>query len=138
MQTFFARSLHIQLNIDAIQQWPENFRTIVLYSLSAAATIASRVAKIAARAGIHRRDQLESRGKISLPRNTRYCYMAGLQWLTENVQNVPRKFRQFVKKQDPVMGTRYLAGSWIRSAADQRRCRGRVMWLAKGSLPPAG
>ena len=93
VQTLFARSLHIKLDIDAIQKRSGYFRAIVFDPFGAARTVAPWIAEITAGAGIHGPDQLEACRKVRLPLNPRYRNLAGFERLTQNIKNMPGEFR---------------------------------------------
>jgi hypothetical protein len=56
------------------------------------------MAEIAARAGVHRRDQLEARRKIGLACGTRDGDVAGFKRFAQHFKHVARKFRQLVEE----------------------------------------
>lgn len=69
-----------QMQVDAIEQWPGQFGAVALDLLRGAATAVARIAQIAARAGVHRRDQLKTRGKAYLVARPGNDDMATLEW----------------------------------------------------------
>src|SRR6202035_5047739 len=56
---------------------------------------------------------------------------AGFERLPQAVQNLWLEFRQFVEKQNTMMGERNFARPRARAAADKRRHRGRMMRRAE-------
>ena len=82
-------------------------------------------------ARIHRRDQLKP-GRIDDamigPRDRDF---PGLERLTQAVEDLGLKLRQFVEEQDAVVGERDLAGLGMDAAADQSRHGGRVVGAAE-------
>ena len=92
--------------------------------------------RLAAAAGIHRRDELEARGIDDAVIGARDRDFADLDRLAQAVERLRLEFRQFVEKQHAVMGERDFAGLGVDAAADQRRHRGRMMRRAE--RPPVG
>src|SRR5262245_51736644 len=86
---------------------------------------------MAAAAGIHRRDKLEPRRVDDAVVRPGDRDFAGFERLPQAIQNLRLEFRQFVEKQNTMMGERNLAGPRVRAAAHQRRHRSRMMWRAK-------
>ena len=95
---------------------------------------ARRIAVPAARAGIHRGDQLASGREVGLLRRARNRDAAGLQRLAQHLEHVPVEFREFVEEQHAEVRERDLARLRRVAAADQRGAR-RVMRRAE--RPPA-
>ena len=91
----------------------------------------------AARAGIHRGDQLELRRERALPRGARDVDDAGLERLAQRLEHAAVPLRQFVEEQHAVMRERDFAGARIAAAADQRDAARRVMRRAERPLAPA-
>ena len=96
----------------------------------------ARVAEPAARAWIHRRDELEARGERTLPRGAGDVDRAGLERLAQHFENAPVPFRQLVEEEHAVMGERYLSGTRIAAAADQRDAARSVMRRAERRRRP--
>ena len=74
-----------------------------------------------ATAWIHRRDQLHARGVSHVMIGARHNGAARFQRLAQGFERAALEFRQFVEKQDTVMGERYFAGLGLHAAADQSR-----------------
>ncbi|MNR67248.1 hypothetical protein D3C85_1911470 [compost metagenome] len=69
--------------------------------------------QIAARAGIHRRQQLETRGIGYLPRGSGDMDLAALQRFPQHLQYFAIVFRQLIQKQHAAMGKADLAGTRV-------------------------
>ena len=61
----------------------------------------------------------------------RHIDPSGFNRLAQRIQGLPRKFRQFVEKQNPAMRQRNFARSRLSPAADQRGHGSRMMRAAK-------
>src|SRR2546421_496133 len=85
-----------------------------------AAAFAAEMPQIAARAGVHRADQLKSRRILGLARGARNRDPAGLERLAQGFEHLAVEFRQLVQKQNAVVRERYFAGTRGAAPADQR------------------
>ena len=81
--------------------------------------LAGPVIEISARTGIHGGGQHESGGKGQRHGGARDAYRAVLQRLSHNLQNVTREFREFIQKEDAVVGQRHFAGAGHGAASNQ-------------------
>ena len=115
---------------------PEMRAAIARDLVRRAAAPAAGVAEIAARAGIHRRDELEPRRKRRLARRARDVDAARFERLAQHFEHPAIPLRQLVEEQHAVMRERDLAGPRIAAAADQRDRGGRVVRRAKRAPPP--
>ena len=94
----------------------------------------ARLARMAAAARIHRRDELKPRRIDDAVVCAGDCHFAGFERLAQAIEDLRLKFRQFVEKQNAMMGKRDFAGPGPRPATDKRRHRGRMVRRAKRSL----
>src|SRR4051812_44035243 len=94
------------------------------------------MSQIAARAWIHRRDQLEVRRELCLTRGTRNRDAARLQRFAQRFEDAPLEFRQLVEKQDAVMRERDLSRSRVAAAAHERDRRSGMMRSTERALLP--
>src|SRR5688572_21143404 len=67
----FARRRHFELDVDAVGERTRDAAAVARDALGRAAAARAAVAAMAARAGIHRSDELETRRKLRLARGTR-------------------------------------------------------------------
>jgi len=81
---------------------------------------ALRVSLVAARAGIHRRDELECRRKVRLARRARDGDAPRLERLAQHLEHVAAEFRQLVEEEHALVRKRDLAGPRRRAAAHER------------------
>jgi hypothetical protein len=79
------------------------------------------MAEIAARAGIHRRDQLEARGEIGLPCRARNGDVARLERFAQYLQYFSIEFRKLIEEKDAVMGERYFSGTGRTAAVNSTK-----------------
>jgi uncharacterized protein YeaO (DUF488 family) len=119
------------MEIDAIEQRPGDTRLIIGGTARRAAAGAAGVAQITAFAGVHRRDELDPRGKGNVAVGARHRDLAGLQRLAQRIEHRALEFGQFVEKQHAEMREADLARANLEPAAHQRRHRGRVMRRAE-------
>ena len=121
------------MEIDAVEQRTRKPRLILRDAARIGLAVAgeARVRRMAAAAGIHRRDELKSRRIDDAMIGAGDGDLAGLDRLAQAVQNLGLEFRQLIEKQDAMMGERNLARPRPRAAADQSRHRGRMMRRAK-------
>ena len=80
-----------------------------------------------ARTGVHRRDELEPGGERRRPTDPRDRDPTLLHRLAERLEDVASELRQLVEEQHALIGQRDLAGRQVRSAADHRGVRDRVV-----------
>src|ERR1700686_3408485 len=89
------------------------------------------LARMAATARIHRRGELKPGWVDDAVVRTGDRDFAGFERLSQAVQNLRLEFRQFVEKQNTMMGERNFAWPRAGAAADERRHRGRMMRRAE-------
>lgn len=86
---------HVDLDVDAIEQRPGQLAQIARRDVGCAAAASGRIAVPAARAGVHRGDQLTGGGKIGLLRGARDRDAAAFERLAQHFEHVPVEFGQF-------------------------------------------
>src|SRR5438874_10856765 len=87
--------------------------------------------QIAAGAGVHRTDQLESRRILGLACRARNRDAAGFERFAQGFEYLAVEFRQLVQKQHAVVRQRSFAGARIAAASDQRNAGSRVVRSAE-------
>ena len=102
-QLFIFDGRHFDMNVDAIQQRPRNFRNVALDHWRRAVAFVAWIAKIPAGTWIRRRSQHEARWKSHRNRRARYSDRAIFQGLAHNLPHVALKFGQLVEKQYAVV-----------------------------------
>src|ERR1700691_1949196 len=80
-----------------------------------------------ATAGVHRRDELKARRIADAVISPGDSHFASFERLAQTVEHLRLEFRQFVEEEHALMGERDFAGAGMRTAADERRHRGRMM-----------
>jgi hypothetical protein len=118
---------NLDLQVDAVEQRTGDSRPVSGDLIRRAAALVTALAEKAARARVHRRDELEAcretclsccPGNVDLPRFER---------LAQHFEHASIPLRWFVEEKHAVVGKRNLAGSGIAAAADQRHRRRGVM-----------
>src|SRR6185295_4641952 len=107
------------------------------HRIGRAAARASGVAELAARARVHRRDELERGRELGVARGARDDDAAGLERLAQRLERSTRELGQLVEEEDTVVRERDLARTRRRAAADERGCRCGVVRRAQHALAPA-
>ena len=123
------------VKIDAVEQRSAHFAQVALNDRASAAAFARRIREIAARARIHGGDQnevgRERKRHVGAGEGDRRFF----ERLAQHLENVARKFRQFIQKQHAVVRQAYFAGTRrSRTTSDQSRVRYGVMRRAKWPL----
>ncbi len=126
-----------QVQVNAVQQRARQLVAVALDLFGTAAAAAGGVAKVTARAGVHRRHQLEACRKPYLVPRTGDHDLARLQRLAQHFKHAALELGQLIEKQHAMVGQGNLPGLRPAAAADQRRARGRVMGVAERALRPA-
>ena len=96
------------------------------------------VAEKAARTRVHRADQHEAGGEDGRPRGARDGDAPFLERLAQHLEHVAAELEHLVEKQHAVMGEADFARPRLRSAADERGVRDRVMRRAERAIDAAG
>ena len=119
-----ARPWHRDGEIEAIEQRARELLAIRREPLRRARALDGRIAARAARAHVHRPDELEASREERVAPDARDRDHAVLERLPQRLENGARELGQLVEEQHAAMGERHLARSRARTAADDRR-RGR-------------
>src|SRR4051812_42872315 len=82
-QLRFAGNRYLELDVDAIGERARYASAVARDALGRAAAAAGAIAAMSARARIHRRDQLEARRKLDLPRGARDGYPSAFDRLAQ-------------------------------------------------------
>ncbi|MNN63918.1 hypothetical protein D3C81_1793310 [compost metagenome] len=109
------------MQINTIQQWPRQFVAIALNHVRRTGTTATRFAKISTGAGIHRGDQLKARREAYAVLGAGNHDVAGFQWLSQHLQYLAIKFREFIEEQHAMVSEGDFARLWFRATAHQCR-----------------
>ena len=124
------------MQVDAVQQRAAELGLVAVHLVGRAAAGALRGAQKPAGAGVHGRNHLKTRRKLCTLRGAGDGDVAGLQRLAQGLQRGPREFRQFIQKENALVGQRNFARARGRAAAHQRHRAGRVVRLAGRPLAP--
>lgn len=90
---------------------------------------------MSAAAWVHRRDQLDARGKAHMRVGPRDADGAGLQRLAQRIEHRALELRQFIQEQHAQVGETHLPRPDAKAPAHQRGHRGRVMRRPVGPRP---
>src|SRR5690606_25730040 len=112
--------------VDTVEQRAGQPRLIIGAAAVATRAAMAGLARHAASARIHRRDELELCRVADAAIGARDNALAALERLAQRIERLRRKFRQLVEEEDAVMGKRGLAGTYPHAAADKGR-HGRGM-----------
>src|SRR5262245_50125248 len=119
------------MQVNAIQQRTGNPLAIALHLGGTATAFAFQVAKVAARAWIHRSDEHELGGESDAARSTGNRDFPIFEWLAHYLQCRSFEFRQFIEEKDAVVSEAHFTGIWKRPAAEQPDVTNGVMGGAK-------
>src|SRR5437763_1959671 len=95
--------------VEAVEQRAGELRAVRGQPLRRARADRARVSARTARAEVHRRDELEARGKHRAPRRAGNADDAVLEWLPKRLERRPRELGKLVEEQDAVVGEARLA-----------------------------
>ena len=137
-QLGLARRGNFELDVDPVRERPRNAPAVARDALRRATAAAAGRAAVAARAGVHRRNQLEAGGKLRLARRAHDRYPTRLERLAQRLQHVAIELRQLVEEQHAVMSKRNFPRARHVAAADQRCARRAVVRRAERPCAPAG
>ena len=129
-----ARARHRDDEVEPVEEGARELVAVRREPLRRAGALRGGVSSRAARAQVHRRDELEARGKDGLAARARDRDDTVLERLAQRLQHRPVKLRQLVEEQDAPVREARLAWSRPRPAADDRRRRRRVMRRAERRL----
>ena len=118
---------HVDMQINAVEQGPGNPGLIRVGALGRLAAGLGRIVEMAATARVHGGDELNACRIGDVRISPGDGGAAGFQRLAESLQGAALEFRQFIEKQHAHMRQRHLAGFDAVAAADQRRCRRRMV-----------
>src|SRR5204862_5574139 len=128
---FDGRNFNVQ--IDAIEQGPGNTLAVPLHLHRTATAFAFQIAKIAARTGIHCRNEHELRWKSDAARRARHGDLPVFERLAHYFQGRPFELRQFIEEKNAVMGDADFAWIWKCAAAEQANVADGVVRIAERS-----
>src|SRR5579885_70092 len=135
-RTFSARTLpqfavlhggHVDVDIDAVEQRPGNFRDVALNHRRGTGALARRIVEEPARARVHRCGQHEAGGKRQRHGGTGDRHRSVFKWLAQHLQHVPRELGQLIEKEQAVVCQTHFARTRDSAAADQARVCYRVV-----------
>ena len=133
---------HLHRQVEAIAQRPGQPAAIAQHLLRRAAAFPHGVAGEPARARVHRPHEHEPGGEERRPRRPRDRDASFFERLAQHLEHVAAELEHLVEEEHAVVGEAHFAGPRLRSAADERRVRDRVMRCAKrprrrsGRRPP--
>ena len=107
------------MQIDPVEYRSGNPAPVFHYGAWRADARPHRVAQIAARARVHGTDEHEPCRVGEGDRGPRYCNAPVFERLAQKVENVSPELREFVEKEDPVVGEADLPGLGHVAAADK-------------------
>src|SRR5438093_12929412 len=122
---------HFNVQIDAVEQWTGDALPISLHLKRSATAFALQVAKIAARTGIHRRNEHQLRGKRDATCRARHGDLPVFERLAQYFQCRSLKLGQLIEKKDAVVGEAHFTGIRKRAAAEQPNVADGVMRVAE-------
>ena len=122
-----GQAADFDMQVDPVQQRAAELALVARDLVGRAAAGAQIRAQIAARARVHRGDELKARRKLGAVGGAGNRDVAGLQRLAQRFERGARKLGQFVEKQHAAVRQRDFAGARRRAAADQRHRAGGVM-----------
>ena len=102
-----------QVQINPVQQRPGQFIAIALDLLRCTPATPAGLAHVAARAGVHRRDQLKARRETHTVSGPGDHDMPRFQWLTQYLQHLAIELWQLIQEQHPVMGQSDFPRLWL-------------------------
>ena len=95
-----GHALHINMQIDAVEQRARSSRLIIHGAPGGAAAGKRRVPQMAAPTRVHGRDELHTRREGDVRIGPRNADIAGLEWLPKRIQNTALEFWQLVEEQN--------------------------------------
>ena len=127
-----ARPRHRDGEVEAVEQRARELLPVRGEPLRRARALDRRIAAAAARAHVHRPDELEARREERVPADPRDRDEAVLERLPQRLEHRPRELGQLVHEQDAPMRERDLAGTRARPTSHDRRRRRPVVRSPKG------
>ena len=126
-----TRPRHRDDEVEAVEQRARELLAVGGEPLRRARALDRRIAARAARAQVHRPDELEARREERVPADPRDRDDAVLERLAQRLEDRARELGQLVEQQHAAVRERDLARPRARAAADDRRRRGAVMRRAE-------
>src|SRR5437667_1829970 len=124
---------HFNVQIDAVEQRAGHSLAIALHLKRPTTAFAFQIAKIAARAGIHRRNEHELRRKSDTACCARDRNLPVFERLAHYFQRRSLELGQLIKKKDAVVRDAHFTGIRKRAAAEQPNVADGVMRVAEWS-----
>src|SRR5690606_29393410 len=106
-----------QVQIDAIEQRSREFAAIALDLIRRAAAATAGIAKVAARAGVHRRNQLKACWEAHPITGAGDHDMTAFQGLTQDLEHLAAELGQLVQKQHAMVSQGDFARLWAAASA---------------------
>ena len=125
------------MQVYAIQQRSGDARAITLHHVGTASAPATGVACPAARARVHRGDQLEASREFTLPSRARDRDHARFERLAQDFQCASIPLGELVQKKHALVGERYFTWARFAAAAYKRNGTRGVMRRPEGALAPS-
>ena len=104
LQDVGGQGRDFDLQVDAVEQWAGEPATITQHLIRRTPASAARIAVIAARTGVHRRDELELGRKLGLARGARYVNAPRVQRLAQCFQYAAVELGDLVEEKNTLMG----------------------------------
>src|SRR5205814_9215254 len=124
----------VDMQIDAVEERPGDARLVFLGAARRTTAGTAGLGEIAAAARVHRRDELHARREGDMAVGARDADATGFERLAQRLEGGTVELRQFIKKEHPLMRQGNFTGAGAQPAADKRRQRRGVMWVAERPL----
>ena len=127
---------HRQVHVEAVDERTRYAGLVAPYRFGQAPAALRAVAEVAAGAGVHRRDELETGRKLRLAGGAHDGDAPGLERFAQHVQDRTAELRELVQKEQAMVGERDLARPRRHASPDEPDRRDRVVGRADGPLAP--